>query len=62
MAILKNANALNEISQPASRGAAVMKITDSGNDFMQAGFRSYPGRSTGVSIGRTISNHQETDG
>lgn len=62
MAILKNANAVNEISQRASPGAAVMKITDPDNDLMQAGFRSYPGRGPGDSIGRTLNNHQETDG
>jgi hypothetical protein len=62
LAILKIANALNEISQRLGQGAAIMKITEAGNDLIQAAFRSYPGRIRGVSIGRTISNHQESDG
>jgi hypothetical protein len=43
-------------------GAAIMKITERGNDLIEAAFRSYPGRKRSVSIGRTIRNHQESDG
>jgi len=62
MAILKIANTSNEISQRLRQRGAIMKITDAANDLIQPVFHSYSGRMPGDSIGRTISNHQESDG
>jgi len=62
MAILKIANMLNEISQRPGQSAAIMKFTDRGNDLIQAACHAFPGVSSAGSIGRTIRNHQESDG